>query len=255
MNRKDTIWQSSSVVDNYLEGVRAALPLATEQIEVMMRVIDLAGEPIIRFLDLGCGDGILGATILEKFPEAQGLFFDFSEPMISVAREKLGDENPNIVRPNNVRPNLEFVVGDYATSAWLEQVQHLAPYDAIVSGYSIHHQPDARKKTLYAEIFDLLKPGGLFINIEHVAAPTPWVERLWHVALVDGVYTQQQTTGGTMSWDELDQRFQESPENEANILALVEDQCAWLRDIGFVDVDCYFKVFGLSVFGGRRPRV
>ena len=39
----------------------------------------------------------------------------------------------------------------------------------------------------------------------------------------------------------------------ANILAPVDDQCRWLREIGFADVDCYFKAFELALFGGRKP--
>ena len=39
-----------------------------------------------------------------------------------------------------------------------------------------------------------------------------------------------------------------------NILAPVGDQCDWLREIGFEDVDCYFKIFELAVFGGRKPK-
>ena len=27
----------------------------------------------------------------------------------------------------------------------------------------------------------------------------------------------------------------------------------WLRQIGFQDVDCYFKAFELALFGGRKP--
>jgi tRNA (cmo5U34)-methyltransferase len=36
------------------------------------------------------------------------------------------------------------------------------------------------------------------------------------------------------------------------ILAPVEAQCQWLRDIGFRDADCFFKVFELALFGGRK---
>jgi tRNA (cmo5U34)-methyltransferase len=32
----------------------------------------------------------------------------------------------------------------------------------------------------------------------------------------------------------------------------VEDQCRWLRDIGFAEVDCFWKYFELAVFGGVR---
>jgi len=33
----------------------------------------------------------------------------------------------------------------------------------------------------------------------------------------------------------------------------VEVQCEWLRDAGFIDVDCFFKAFELAIFGGKRP--
>lgn len=44
------------------------------------------------------------------------------------------------------------------------------------------------------------------------------------------------------------------PDKDANILALVEPQCEWLREFGFEDVDCYFKIFELAIIGGRRPK-
>jgi hypothetical protein len=33
----------------------------------------------------------------------------------------------------------------------------------------------------------------------------------------------------------------------------VDRQCQWLEAIGFVDVDCFFKLFELASFGGRKP--
>ena len=43
----------------------------------------------------------------------------------------------------------------------------------------------------------------------------------------------------------------ETPRPEAekeNIPAPVETQCQWLRDIGFQEVDCFFKTFELALF-------
>ena len=37
-----------------------------------------------------------------------------------------------------------------------------------------------------------------------------------------------------------------------NILVPVEAQREWLRELGFLDVDCYFKLLEFAVFGGRR---
>ena len=44
------------------------------------------------------------------------------------------------------------------------------------------------------------------------------------------------------------------PDKAANILAPVEMQCDWLREIGYEEVDCYFRVYELAVFGGRKPK-
>ena len=53
--------------------------------------------------------------------------------------------------------------------------------------------------------------------------------------------------------EELSRTYLERPDKEENILAPVEQQCSWLRDLGFADVDCFFRLFELALFGGRRP--
>ncbi len=37
-----------------------------------------------------------------------------------------------------------------------------------------------------------------------------------------------------------------------NILAPAEEQVGWLREIGFLHADCYFKWLELAVFGGVK---
>lgn len=242
-NRKDEVWKSQLTIEKYLTGIRKAMPLATEQIEVMMRLISAAQKPVISFLDLGCGDGILASAILEKYPEAKGVLLDFSDPMIEAAREKLKD----------YVSNLDFMTLDYADSHWLDSVGKMAPFDVIVSGFSIHHQSDKKKLELYSEIYNLLKPGGIFLNIEHVSSPTRWIESVFEEYFIDSLYNMHLAENSQKTRSQVAEEFRNRPDKEANILAPVEIQCDWLRRIGFSDVDCYFKIFELAVFGGRRP--
>ncbi|NET16999.1 MAG: class I SAM-dependent methyltransferase, partial [Okeania sp. SIO1H6] len=51
----------------------------------------------------------------------------------------------------------------------------------------------------------------------------------------------------------INQQYYNRPDKEANILAPVETQCNWLREIGFIHVDCFMKLFEIALFGGIKP--
>lgn len=242
-NRRDEVWKSRLTIEKYLTGTRKAMPLAAEQIEVMMRLILATQKPVTNFLDLGCGDAILAAAILEKYPGTKGVLLDFSDQMIKAAREKLKDN----------ASNLNIMTLDYADRHWSDSLDTIVPFDVVVSGFSIHHQPDKKKQELYAEIYNLLKPGGIFLNVEHVSSPTRWIESVFEDYFIDSLYYMYLAENSQKTRSQVAVEFHNRPDKEANILAPVEIQCEWLRGVGFNDVDCYFKIFELAVFGGRRP--
>ena len=237
----DRVWKDEGVARQYLDGVRAAIPFASEQVDVMLRLIRARDEPVRRFLDLGCGDGFLSAPILDAWPESFGVLADFSGTMIEAARERVTD----------VADRVAVVEADYGEPDWREALGQRVVYDVIVSGFSIHHQPDARKRTLYAELFDLLAPGGMFIHVEHVSSPTPWLEKQFDELLIDSLFAYHSRHESTTR-EEVAREYVHREDKDANILAPVELQCEWLREIGFEDVDCYLKIFELAVFGGRK---
>jgi SAM-dependent methyltransferase len=106
----------------------------------------------------------------------------------------------------------------------------LGVFDVVMSSFAIHHVTHERKRSLYGEVFDMLVPGGLFCNLEHVASPS---ERLHHEFL---------------------KSMHIAPENDdpSNKLLDMETQLQWLREIGFTDVDCYWKWRELALMAGWR---
>jgi SAM-dependent methyltransferase len=240
----DEVWKLPAIVDRFL-SYRAAIPLAQEQIGVMMSILRTRPGPVENFLDLGCGDGILGAAILGDYPSARGVLVDFSEPMLDQAREQLKE----------YESQLSFENLDYGDPAWVNKVVQYGPFDAIVSGYSIHHQPDERKRGVYREIFTLLEPGAWFVNIEHVSSQAQLNIDLFEEHYTSARYAIEQRTGGTRSLEQIAEEYKNRPDKAANILAPVEEQCDWLREIGYEEVDCYFRVYELAVFAGRKPNL
>src|SRR5208337_4538810 len=82
------VWKSESVVAYYLDRKRSR-PFLREQIDVMLTVIKGVGGPVRHFMDLGCGDGILAAMILEEFPDSEWVLVDHSPPMLKAAEKEL----------------------------------------------------------------------------------------------------------------------------------------------------------------------
>jgi SAM-dependent methyltransferase len=168
-----------------------------------------------RMLDLGAGDGRLLALLRLDRPEARGVVVDASPTMLEAARERFAGD-----------PLVEVVAHDLDAPL----PASLGAFDAVVSCFAIHHCAHERKRALYAEVFAKLSAGGVFYNLEHVASPTPELHAEFLAALE---MTAEQ-------------------EDRSNELLDVETQVGWLRQIGFAQVDCFWKWRELAVFGGVK---
>ena len=168
-----------------------------------------------RVLDLGAGDGRLLDLVLRARSTADGVAVDFSPAMLEQLRARFG-----------ATPGMKVVEHDLSIP-----LPVLGRFDVVVSSFAIHHLTDERKRRLYEEIWAALEPAGVFCNLEHVASPSPAAhERFLQAICV--------TTG------------EEDPSNK---LLDVHTQLEWLREIGFADVDCYWKWRELALLVGRKP--
>jgi SAM-dependent methyltransferase len=168
-----------------------------------------------RVLDLGCGDGRLLSLVLGHCPNATGVCLDFSPTMLEQARSRFAGND----RVTLVEHNLD------------EPLRELDGFDCVVSSFAIHHCTDERKRGLYAEVFKLLEPGGIFCNLEHVSSPN---ERI-HGRFVEAM------------------KMTAEDEDPSNKLLDVETQLRWLKETGFEDVDCYWKWRELALLIGLKP--
>jgi tRNA (cmo5U34)-methyltransferase len=234
------VWKQRDVAAAFLDERSLSIPDRPRQLDVLLRLLRFAPKPPHRFLDLGCGDALLLATCLAAFPDATGVALDFSPLMLEQARSRLAQLGGRAVT----------VEADLQTPSWLNKVT--GPFDAVISGFAIHHLTDERKQSLYREIFGVLSPGGVFFNCEHVSSPTPRIESMFDDAMADHLCQRRRELGENVTKEQMLKQFLERPDRAANILASVEDQCRWLRDIGFAEVDCFWKYFELAVFGGVR---
>lgn len=236
-------WKSEKLAETYLEGVRAAIPFVKEQLDILLLIIKTFKPDLTSFMDLGCGDGVLGQMILSNWDKARGILVDYSEPMIKAARTK----------NQKKQDQLSFVVLDFGNSGWFTSISQEIPVDVVVSGFSIHHQPDVVKKRVYHEIFNhILKPGGVFLNLDQVKSPTKEIEAIFDDFFMDSIRQYQNRSNSKISVETIGEEF--NKDKKVNILTFVDEQCSWLREIGFSQVDCYFKAFEMAIFGGIKPK-
>lgn len=234
------VWKNRDVAAAFLDERSLLIPDRQRQLEVLLRVLRAGPREPRRVLDLGCGDAVLLATVLEAFPLTDGVALDFSPLMLERAAERLSRYGPRV----------SLIEADLAEPTWRERVT--GPFDAIVSGFAIHHLTHERKQTLYRELYELLADGGVFVNSEHVASTSAWGEELFNDAMTDHLYARRRERGEDITREQVRTALLERPDRAANILELVEVQCAWLRAIGFREVDCFWKYFELAIFGGLR---
>ena len=206
------LWRSPAHALEYLARADT-IPHRTEGEGVLLECLP---RPLIRALDLGSGDGRLLALVKLARPEARGVAIDFSATMIEHLQARFTGD-----------PSISILLHDMDDPL----PESLGTFDAIVSSFAIHHLPHERKRALYAEVFRLLAPHGVFCNLEHVASPTATLHEQFLAALAVGP----------------------GDEDRSNKLLDVETQLAWLRAIGFIDVDCHWKWREMALLAGVRP--
>ncbi len=171
-------------------------------------------------MDLGCGPGTLAEKLLAAFPEMSVICSDGSDEMLRLARQRL----------DAFGARASFVQSDFGADKWIAELPR--ELDAVVSARAIHN---LRKLKLigpvYGQIFELLRPGGLFLNIERVNFSTPALRRYYKDL-------QTKTRGRAAKMDGA----------APNLL----QQFRLLKRAGFRDIDCFWREGNTAIVGGFK---
>jgi tRNA (cmo5U34)-methyltransferase len=205
-------WKELRVAADW-PSFRAGMPHAADAEKMLVERL-ITGEAS-RVLDLGSGDGHMIALLRERWPDMAAIGLDLSPGLVDAARQRFGGADGIRIETHDLMQPLP---------------SNLGKFDVVVSALAIHHLPDGRKRRLFAEVFELLLPNGVFYDLDVVTAPTAALHAL------------SQSAFG------FDSRQQDPSDQPARL----EDQLRWLHEAGFGDVYCFWKWLELSLVGGRR---
>ena len=227
MSIEDAFNRSIAYYDDWM---KKALPNYADIFRTAQELIPFEPDAVIDVLDLGAGTGLFSKHVLDKYPNARFVLYDLAEKMLGVAQERFAGH------PEQFR----YVVGDY------RKIEGDQEYDLVISSLSIHHLEHADKRALFHRIFQLLRKGGLFINVDQIHGETPCLRDLyWNHWLV-----QVRESGAS------EERIQESIDRRVpyDRDATLSDQLLWLKEAGFENVDCVYKNFFVGVFLGMKSK-
>ncbi len=234
-----TNWAKTEFSRNYLEKADIYIVERRRMFSILSSFIShfLSSSDSKRLLDLGCGDGVLSEVLMQENGSLSATLLDGSGDMLEKARNRL-----------NKFKDIRYVIASFQELFEKDILDER--YTLIVSSMAIHHLTLAEKIMLFKKVHALLEDNGYFVNIDVVLPPTEaldqWYMKLWQ----EWMNTAKSALGLE---DEpcvnIIERYKDLEENKPDTL---ESQLTALKEIGFREVDCFYKYGIFSVYGGKR---
>lgn len=206
---------------------RSLIPCFDDFYRTAVEVISTCQRLPVKALDLGAGTGLYAGMVQAAFPNVEFTLVDLADKMLEQAKARF----------SNRGKSAKILLGDYLETDLGDA------YDLVISGLSIHHLSDTDKQHLYRRIYNILSPGGMFVNADQVLGKTPNIDKLYRQHWLS-------TVSVALSDEELKAAKKRM---ECDRMAKLDDQLNWLEAAGFQDVDCWYKNYSFAVFGGHKP--
>ena len=231
-------WTSDTYVEEWVSRQQAADPARTERFQLMCDLFPFSPDATVTILDVGAGYGPVSKFILERFPSATCVAQDGSTPMLQRAQQRMAGYGARFITRES----------DLFDPNWLPA--QYGPFDAAVSASCLHNLRDFQRiSEIYGDICAHLKPGGVFLNLDLVNAPTLTLRQ--HYDRVSAVQRQRDGAPSTGVDAMLQRARQTSPHAAVQAFpANLDEHLAALRAAGFTEVDCFWKDLRRALYGG-----
>jgi tRNA (cmo5U34)-methyltransferase len=239
MERRDHHdWTSDVYVEEWVTRQRAADATRAQRFQILCDLLPFATDATVTILDVGAGYGSVSKFILDQFTNATCIAQDGSEPMLRWARQIMAGYGRRF----------QSYQSDLFDKDWLPQ--HYGPFDAAVSASCLHNLRDFKRiGEIYGDIRRHLKPGGVFLNLDLVNAPTLALQQ--HYGRVATLRREREGTASAGVTARLQQAHQTAEHGPVHAFpANLDEQLAALRAAGFTDIDCFWKDLRQALFGG-----
>jgi SAM-dependent methyltransferase len=225
------------------------VPDREEQIALLCDLIPHPAAPAapsepVHLVELCCGEGLLSAALLARFPEATVHAYDGSTAMLEAAAARLAGHGERF----------DARLFDLADRSWR---RFPWPVHAVLSSLAVHHLSGPGKAELFADLYPALAPGGALLLADLVlpvhaegraAAARSWDEAVRRRAAAvgkdcDALEVFQKERWNYYTDPEPDPLDQPSP---------LFDQLRWLAAAGFSKVDVFWMKAGHAIYGGIK---
>ncbi|GAA1121173.1 class I SAM-dependent methyltransferase [Kitasatospora arboriphila] len=136
------------------------LPDREERFRVMLDLVEAVAGPAPRVLDLACGTGSISARLLARLPGAVSVGVDVDPALLAIARGHFAHE-----------PRLTLVTADLNDPGWAKLLPDGGAFDAVLTSTALHWLGSDALVRLYGDLAGLVRPGGLFVNADHMPQP------------------------------------------------------------------------------------
>ena len=253
-------WDNEAKVAYFLANANTIVPRRAEQINLLTQLLPYPPDAVVSVLDLGAGFGAITEQILEHYRRATVTCVDGSPAMVAHATERLRKygERVKILKADLAEPSWSGILKPLTRSSTGGGKGEGLVFDAAVSAIAIHHLTNQRKRELDSEVFQLLAPGGIFLNNDVVATP-PALKARFEVLNLAAIQEQERLQRGVARTSEqiqaeMREQLRLAGRQHQSHIAPLGNQLAWLTEAGFKSVDCYWRYLDLAIFGGVKER-